>query len=226
MRPSVIVGQILVILALLGGALMVGQGNLSGGLEQVSAETLAPAAYLPLLISPPPDVTIIPPDDLNQELTVATLINQQRQAHGLPALHVVESLTQAARRHSRDMADHDFTSHTGSDGSNGGQRMLEAGYQWAAWGEIIAWGFGGNPEAVVDWWMNSAIHRSLILSDTYQDFGVGYAYQTESTYRHYWTVNFGRPVGAAGPVGQLTCEGLVLGPGGGSSVRLSSCTSE
>ena len=76
-------------------------------------------------MTPTPTGTLIPPDDLANEQAIAALINQQRNAIGLPSLSLVSELTQAARRHSRDMADRNFTSHTGSDGSTGGQRMQD-----------------------------------------------------------------------------------------------------
>src|SRR5262245_65198679 len=42
-------------------------------------------------------------------------------------------LIQSARDHSQDMSDHNYFSHTGSDGSNPGQRMSAAGFPWQSW---------------------------------------------------------------------------------------------
>jgi len=180
------------------------------------------SAFLPLITDIP---SLIPPDDLAMEQTIADLINQQRADHGLYPLILVPELTESARRHSNDMADNGFTGHTGSDGSNAGQRMAEAGYDWIAWGEIIAWGFGGDPASVVDWWMNSSPHRSLILSSYFLDFGVGYARAPASQYGHYWTVNFGRRADAVTQFRvadeQLTCAFMLAGPAGGGSVMTS-----
>jgi uncharacterized protein YkwD len=150
-------------------------------------------AYLPLVVKQPtPTATLVPPDDIEVEQSIANQLNQQRYAHGLPSLKTVSELTQAARRHSRDMADNHFTGHTGSDGSDGGQRMEEAGYDWTIWGEIIGWGFAGDADSIVNWWMNSPVHRSIILSSSFEDFGVGYARDPTSDWGHYWTVNFGK----------------------------------
>jgi uncharacterized protein YkwD len=109
----------------------------------------------------------------------------------LPPLAQAAELTQSARRHSSDMADNGFTGHTGSDGSNVGRRVDEACYEWVRVGEIIGWGFT-NAESMIAWWMNSAPHRTLILSTALEDFGAGYVDQRASSYRYYWTVNFGR----------------------------------
>jgi uncharacterized protein YkwD len=143
--------------------------------------------YLPVVAN-----RFVPPDDLAKEQAILARINQERQAQGLPSLTLVSELTQSARRHSRDMADRNFTSHTGSDGSSPGERVAEAGYSGTYDGEIIAWGFGGDAQWVVDAWMNSPPHRARILSSDATDFGAGYAYNPNSNWGHYWTVNFGR----------------------------------
>ena len=44
-------------------------------------------------------------------------------------------LESAAYRHSSDMANSDFMSHTGSDGSNMSDRVNATGYAWSAIGE-------------------------------------------------------------------------------------------
>jgi uncharacterized protein YkwD len=125
------------------------------------------------------------------EQEVAGLINQYRRSKGLPEVTLVAELIQAARRHSRDMANNDFFSHTGSDGSNAGQRMRDAGYDWATWGEIIAGGYS-TAAGAVNAWKNSSGHNAIMLSSSYEDFGVGYAWNANSRYGHYWTVVFGR----------------------------------
>ena len=138
--------------------------------------------YLPVVVANP--ASSIPPDNVSNELDIANLINQQRNLNGLPPVGLVSEITQAARRHSRDMADNNFTSHTGSDGSSGGQRMTEAGYNWSTWAEIIGWGWGGNTDSMINWWMNSSGHRAIILTGEFEDFGVGYAINSNSEWGH------------------------------------------
>lgn len=118
------------------------------------------------------------------------LINAERAARGLPPFHWVPELTQAARGHSHDMADHDFVSHEGSDGSWPEERMRRAGYEPLAWGEVV---FAGtdDAEAVLQGWLESPAHRAILLSETLEDFGIGYARNLASTYVHYWTVDLG-----------------------------------
>jgi hypothetical protein len=56
-----------------------------------------------------------------------TLINRDREAHGLPAVELDPIASRGAERHARDMAAHGFTAHWGSDGSVPEQRYTEAG---------------------------------------------------------------------------------------------------
>lgn len=127
---------------------------------------------------------------LPQEQKVINLVNQERQKHGLSSLTPHSSLTMAAKRHSQDMAENNFFSHTGSDGSTPFTRMREAGYQFRTAGENIAAGYS-SPQAVFTGWMNSDGHRRNILNPNYCELGVGYVYEERSTYRHYWTLTLG-----------------------------------
>ena len=71
----------------------------------------------------------------DEELRVVELINDERAARGLDPLALDLRLGAAALRHSEDMADGCFLSHTGSDGSSPGTRIAEAGYSpWS--GEV------------------------------------------------------------------------------------------
>lgn len=168
---------------------------------------------------PPPE---IPPSNPANEAAIRDGINQQRGSNGLPALALAGELTQSSRRHSLDMAANHFTGHIGSDGTTAGDRMRAACYDFNYWGEIIGWGFGGDTNAMLNWWMNSAPHRALILNGFVQDFGAGYIRLPGSDWTHYWTVNFGRRAS-----GQLTegeqlylCEYRFEGELGGASLRV------
>jgi uncharacterized protein YkwD len=135
-------------------------------------------------------VPYIPPDDLVRDLAVEARINEIRDEYGLPRFSNSQKITQAALRHSNDMADNNFFNHTGSDGSRAGDRLDEACYNWQAYGEIIAAGFG-SPSSVVQAWMDNPGHRSIILDSELKDFGAGYAYNGSSKHKHYWTLEFG-----------------------------------
>lgn len=149
-----------------------------------------PAEYPGGQITPMP----LPPATL--ELTLAMLINRQRQQVGVMPLTLTAALNRAAYSHSVDMSTQVSPWHVGSDGSNGGTRMFAAGYDWEDWSEIIGWGFA-DPQAMVDWWLNHAEHRAILLSSAFTEFGIGYAAVANEPWQNYWTVNFGQPrVGA------------------------------
>lgn len=62
--------------------------------------------------------------------------------------------------------------HTGSDGSNAGQRMTRAGYSWSGWGENIAVNYP-NAASVVDGWLKSTSgHCDNIMQARFTQFAV------------------------------------------------------
>jgi uncharacterized protein YkwD len=197
-------------------------------LEISAGSTIEPVSYLPeIAIDPTATATPsclpdppIPASDPANEAAIQDGINQNRQQNGLGPLNLTPELVQASRRHSLDMATNDFTGHTGSDGTTPWERMYEACYEasWSA--EIIGWGFGGDAAAMLDWWMNSSIHKAMILSPNFQDFGPGYIRDPESTWVHYWTVDFGTRVTQQDmeTKGLHICQYTVEGELGGSSL--------
>ena len=116
---------------------------------------------------------------------VVELVNSERSQAGCAPLKVNEKLTKAAQDHSEDMAAHRNMSHTGSDGSNPGNRIKRAGYDWASYGENVAYGYR-TPESVMDGWMSSPGHKRNILDCKFKEIGVGLAQPG-----YYWTQNFG-----------------------------------
>lgn len=158
--------------------------------------TVTPTPVPPTVTPPPP--TFAAPGPLNEALEreMIALFNEQRAANGCAVpLTSVPQLADAARRHSRDMATRDVVEHQGGDGSDGGQRIIEAGYIWSfgipgtqGWGEIIA--AGGSPQRNIEGWMQSSRHREHILNCGYREVGVGFWEREGTTYTTYWTAVF------------------------------------
>ncbi|KAL3665513.1 hypothetical protein V7S43_009548 [Phytophthora oleae] len=117
-------------------------------------------------------------------------VNKERAANGLSALCMNKKLQNAAQRHSDDQAKNNFMAHDGSDGSTMSKRVTDAGYQWNAVAENVAAG-QVDVDAVMESWMNSPGHRANILGADYTMFGTAYVYNADSTYKHYWTQDFG-----------------------------------
>ena len=141
-------------------------------------------------------------------------INSERAARGLPPLRPNDRLAAAAQGHAEDMAAHRGMVHTGSDGSDGGDRIRAAGYDWIQWGEVVAWGFDGNPGQAVSWWLASADHAPYLLAENVDEVGTGYAYAPESEWKSYWTVNFGRRNMPPDDAGYMVYAPIVVGGGG------------
>ena len=77
--------------------------------------------------------------DLNEGLNPGTISTAAKQP-----LAINVNLTEAARGHARYQLDTDTISHTGAGGTNPGQREAAAGYNFAAWGENIAFKASSN----------------------------------------------------------------------------------
>jgi uncharacterized protein YkwD len=108
---------------------------------------------------------------------VLCLVNKQRAARGVAALKVNKRLQKAAGRHARDMQQHHYFDHQRPGGPDLTARLDRAGWYGHAWGENIAYGCGpmATPRVTVRSWMHSPPHRSIMLSGTYRQAGVGVA---------------------------------------------------
>jgi len=122
---------------------------------------------------------------------VVALTNAERTKAGCGALARHEALDKAAQGHGVDMAEKNYFSHTGQDGSSPFDRIKRAGYpDRTGQAENIAAGLT-TPSAVVQGWMNSAGHKKNMLNCAYKSIGVGYAHNAGARYRHYWVQTFG-----------------------------------
>ncbi|EGZ30306.1 hypothetical protein PHYSODRAFT_353745, partial [Phytophthora sojae] len=117
-------------------------------------------------------------------------VNAERAKAGLKPLCTNSKLQAAAKRHSDDMAKNNYMAHDGADGSTMSQRVTDAGYDWGAVAENVAAG-QEDVKSVMESWMNSPGHRENILGADYTMLGTSYAYSESSTYKHYWTQDFG-----------------------------------
>jgi uncharacterized protein YkwD len=115
------------------------------------------------------------------EDSVNCLINVERLAHGLRPVTHDGVLGKAAREFADDMVKRQYFSHVTPTGGTLTDRMHAVRYgatdnSWSA-GEIIGWGDGslGTPEGVVNAWMHSPPHRSIILDPKFTQYGAGAA---------------------------------------------------
>jgi hypothetical protein len=120
-------------------------------------------------------------------------------SEGRSALKLSSALTAAAQGHSDDMATRNYFSHTTPEGVTFDQRIREAGYTYStALGENIAAGYE-TADSVFAAWKSSSGHNGNMLSSMFVVIGIGLAYNAQSTYRYYWTTDFGGYDGTGTP---------------------------
>jgi uncharacterized protein YkwD len=125
------------------------------------------------------------------ERAVIDLINAERTAAGLPEVTQDDTLGDAAQKYAAYMAEADFFSHRGPDGSSLVTRAEAAGYTaWSFLAENLAAG-QPTPQRVVSAWMKSPTHRANILAPEAKQVGIGKAHNPGSKYRVYWAMEMG-----------------------------------
>jgi len=94
----------------------------------------------------------------------------------------------AAWAHSSEMASLTMFTHTGSNGSNVGDRLTVTNYRWRYAAENLAFGYG-TPEGAVQGWMLSPGHCEKIMSTNVTEIGVSCADSAGEgdQSRRYWT---------------------------------------
>ena len=122
---------------------------------------------------------------------VVELINAARRQAGVEPLSTAPSLTEAAQRQARAIAEADVLTHTAPDGSSIESRVEAAGYGgWTVLAEVLAAGLT-SPEAAVAEWLASPEHRNRLLDPALKEIGAGYYYLSGSTFGHWWVVELG-----------------------------------
>ncbi len=121
------------------------------------------------------------------EYQLFDLTNASRVNHGLGILTWDEHVKETARKHSVDMAENNYFSHTNLQGQSPFDRMLEDEVLFTIAGENLAYGQFSSVFAH-EGLMNSMGHRENILKKEYKFLGVGVAFNTES--HPYYTENF------------------------------------
>jgi uncharacterized protein YkwD len=112
---------------------------------------------------------------------VICLINKRRAHFHAHKLRGNSQLTRAAEGHSTSMNDLNYFAHDSSSDGSPVSRISATGYMnrtsfWTV-GEDLRWGWGtdSTPKSAVAAWMHSAEHRSVMLSPSFRDIGIGFA---------------------------------------------------
>ena len=96
-----------------------------------------------------------------------------------------QKLEYAAIKHSQDMQENNYFSHTSINGDTFSDRIEQEGYSYASIGENIANGYS-SAESVMNGWLNSQGHCANIMNANFTEMGVGRV-------GNYWTQDFGKP---------------------------------
>ncbi|MDQ3012886.1 MAG: CAP domain-containing protein [Acidobacteriota bacterium] len=127
----------------------------------------------------------------SEEQAVLKLINDYRAQNGLNLLRASLALTRAADWMSADMAAKNYFNHADSAGRDPFVRMTAFGYNYGGYrGENIAAGYS-DAARTFNLWRNSPGHNAAMLNANFNVIGISRAYGASSTYKWYWTTDFG-----------------------------------
>lgn len=132
--------------------------------------------------------------------SVLLAVNAARAKVGCQPLRLNSKLTAAAKGHATAMAEQNFFSHSGKDGSRMSSRIRRQGYEYRAAAENIAAGQRSAGQVVASW-LKSAGHRRNILDCRMKDTGIALVYQPDdrpirgnpAAFRYYWVQVFAAP---------------------------------
>jgi uncharacterized protein YkwD len=121
------------------------------------------------------------------EFQLFDLTNATRVEKGMNVLSWDSQVRDTARKHSLDMAEQDYFSHTNLNGQSPFDRMEEDQVAFRTAGENLAYG-QLSPIFAHEGLMNSKGHRENILQSHYEHLGIGVAFNEKS--QPYYTENF------------------------------------
>jgi uncharacterized protein YkwD len=132
--------------------------------------------------------------------SVLSTVNALRAKAGCGPLRMNAKLAAAAKVHARAMAEQNFFSHAGTDGSRLTSRIARQGYSYRSAAENIAAG-QESARKVVTSWLKSAGHRRNILDCGMSETGIAVVYQADDRplrgsrhpLQYYWVQVFAEP---------------------------------
>ena len=138
------------------------------------------------------DVTQANADDENeakkqQAIEVTRLVNVEREKEGLVPLELDETLCRYATIRAEESIA--LFAHDRPDGRPWFTILDDNNVDYMKGGENIAAGYK-SPEIVVNAWMNSEGHRANIMNPNFRKIGVGYVYDANDPFGHYWQQMF------------------------------------
>ncbi|WP_019413847.1 CAP-associated domain-containing protein [Paenisporosarcina sp. TG20] len=124
------------------------------------------------------------------EFQLFDLTNAARVHHKVPPVRWESTIRGTAYKHSLEMADKNYFSHTNLSGQSPFDRMSVDGIDYSVAGENLAYGQSSSIFAH-EGLMNSIGHRKVLLKSDFTLLGVGVAFNNEN--QPYYTENFYTP---------------------------------
>ena len=122
-----------------------------------------------------------------QEVEIFDLVNAERIRVGVDSLILEPSLCEVAHVKAQDMVDNDYFDHESQYWGMPEEMMRVFGISFSRHGENIALGYNA-PSEVVNQWISSPSHNSVMTSSGFTKTGVGCA--TNNNGRIYWVQVF------------------------------------
>ncbi len=116
---------------------------------------------------------------------ITCAVNDVRAEYGLSELTLVPILIEGCEIRAEELPTQ--FSHYRPDGSTCFTAIKELGVTYNVVAENIAGG-RSDPLGTFNQWMDSEGHRANILGESYTHIGIGYHYEADSTYGHYWSM--------------------------------------
>jgi uncharacterized protein YkwD len=98
--------------------------------------------------------------------------NARRAKEGLPPLHYNPILSESATAKAKNMFDENYWAHNSPSGKSPWDFFKAVNYQYSIAGENLAKDFY-DTDSMMRAWMNSPTHKANIISDKYQEIGIG-----------------------------------------------------
>lgn len=136
-----------------------------------------------------PEIYAAPDDELREgyEFLLFELTNSARIQRELPLLKWDEQAMLTSRKHSEDMAENDYFSHTNKEGESPFDRMSDDDINFFVAGENLAYGQYSSIFAH-EGLMNSMGHRENIVKPDFGYLGIGAAFNDEN--QPFYTATF------------------------------------
>lgn len=190
-----------IIVLLLGLVFFLTVGRPAHAQQQVAAPDAAESQllFLPQISNSEPVATASCNPTAEEAAVVALFLYDSLQSRVNALCNPL--LTDVARQRAADMAQRSYFDHINPDGAGPNSLVRSAGYRLPTYYdqsasgnnvESIAAGFA-TADAAWAGWVNSPHHRSHVLAEEpffveQIEYGIGYYYDPESYYDHYWVL--------------------------------------